>query len=230
MRATLRTIGLATAATLATTFAALAADKTPARPAAAPAAAPAPAPAPVAAPAFTWTGGYLGIQGGGLWNNFTSTVPSGTFSYRTGGGSFGLYAGYNMQFDGWVVGFDGSYNWDFSKQGNFDTGEDSKSKWHALARARVGYAAGSSFLLYASGGAAFANLFTERTVAPVGNDERSEAGWTLGAGIEGALTNNIITRLDYAYIHYNDFIGVAGNAYTTTLAQNQVTAGIALKY
>ena len=79
-------------------------------------------PAPVAvveeAPIFSWTGGYIGIQGGGLWSdsNVDNLDPdrfdfdTGVFGENFNGGLAGGYAGYNWQAGAWVFGAEGDFN------------------------------------------------------------------------------------------------------------------------
>ena len=59
-----------------------------------------PAPAVVVeeVPIFSWTGGYIGIQGGALWSHNSFTEDDfGVFSDNFNGGLLGGYAGYNWQ-------------------------------------------------------------------------------------------------------------------------------------
>ena len=49
-------------------------------------------------PIFSWTGGYIGIQGGALWSHNSLTEDDfGVFSDNFNGGLLGGYAGYNWQ-------------------------------------------------------------------------------------------------------------------------------------
>ena len=70
-----------------------------------------PAPVVVEVPIFIWTGGYLGLQGGGLWSDNSINEPdTGVFSDNFNGGLFGAYAGYNWQSGAWVFGVEGDVN------------------------------------------------------------------------------------------------------------------------
>ena len=66
------------------------------------------------APLFTWTGCYIGANGGGIWTRTEVTeVATGLsdgsvdFSGGLGGGQVGC----NYQFSSWVVGIQGDWDW-----------------------------------------------------------------------------------------------------------------------
>jgi outer membrane immunogenic protein len=86
------------------------------------------APPPPIIAVFTWTGCYVGGNGGGIWSNktFTNTnfipgvpalglpaIPAGTdFGSQTvSGGLGGLQGGCNYQVANWVFGIQGDYDW-----------------------------------------------------------------------------------------------------------------------
>ena len=121
-------------------------------------------PVPVAeVPIFTWTGGYVGIQGGGLWSDSSVNEPdTGVFSENFNGGLFGGYAGYNWQSGAWVFGAEGDINgvWNdetFNING-FDV--DVGSDYLASLRGRVGYAFDRT-LIFATAGVAFTQMSAE---------------------------------------------------------------------
>ena len=63
-------------------------------------------------------------------------------------------------------------------------------------------------MVYATGGFAFAGVSDNNNfniVNPLflaGDD--SVSGWTLGAGVEYAFTNNLTTRIEYRYTSYDN--------------------------
>src|SRR5215831_13022834 len=72
---------------------------------------PAPMMRPTAAP-YSWTGFYLGIEGGGGWaktrhTNALNGINSGDASIN--GGLFGGTYGYNVQAGPWVLGIEGDF-------------------------------------------------------------------------------------------------------------------------
>ena len=84
-----------------------------------------PAKAPVMLPKavpYSWTGFYLGIEGGGGWadtrhTNVMNGINSG--DVRINGGLFGGTYGYNLQLGSWVFGIEGDFSWSGIKK-NFD--------------------------------------------------------------------------------------------------------------
>jgi Ribbon-helix-helix domain len=79
------------------------------------------APAPAPAPLPSWTGLYIGVHAGAVWQNLSSgsiNDPNGfnASGPRTGGSALGgvggLQAGYNWQFaPAWVAGVEGDISW-----------------------------------------------------------------------------------------------------------------------
>ena len=63
-------------------------------------------PPAVDVPVFTWTGFYVGIQGGYVWTNL-DVDPGGFGIDDLNGGLFGGYVGYNWQYGAWVFGAEG---------------------------------------------------------------------------------------------------------------------------
>jgi outer membrane immunogenic protein len=124
-------------------------------------------------PAYDWNGPYLGLTGGYGW---------GTSSGWLGG----VYAGYNFQVDPhWIVGLEGD---------GILTNKSTNS-WDATVRGRLGYAY-DRFLFYGTGGVAFGNVESNDG----GNVESAtKVGWTLGAGIEAALSSKVTGRIEYRH-------------------------------
>ena len=169
------------------------------------------------APAFTWTGLYIGGHLGGAWSNidFSKNQPgvglveplSFSPSAFVGGGQ----VGYQMQFGNIVAGVELSYT----------VGEMSESKPSAvianrtrsvsldnifMATARLG-TTWDRWLGYVKGGYASANLDIDSNVTSTGvatsASSGRENGWTIGAGIEYAFTNNLIFGAEYDFIRFS---------------------------
>lgn len=188
--------------------------------------APQPAPvAPMAVP-FSWSGGYAGIRGGGVWINGDFSIPGATASENFNGGLVGGFVGYNWQFqNNIVVGVEGdlNYNWDENTYDVFGTDVEVGTDVSGSARVRLGYAIDHA-LVYATGGWAAARGYIEGA-----GDKETETfnGWTAGAGVDYAFTDKIFGRVEYRYTDYQDkdIIGI-----NTDLDQNEVTAGIGVKF
>lgn len=121
--------------------------------------------------AYNWSGAYIGINAGGGWLKDDGD--------NRNGGLIGGTLGYNFQPSGpWVWGLEGDLGY-FS---------NSDLKYLGTVRGRLGYATGS-LLPYVTGGLAVMN-----------DDGSARAGWTLGAGLEYALTRNISIKGEYLYV------------------------------
>ena len=59
-------------------------------------------------PAYTWSGFYLGVNGGGAWGSSSWTTTSG---FDTSGGFVGGTIGYNYQVEQAVFGIEGDIDW-----------------------------------------------------------------------------------------------------------------------
>jgi outer membrane immunogenic protein len=178
-----------------------------------------PAPVEQVAPVFTWSGPYLGLQGGGAWG---SADFSGVGSENLNGGLLGGFVGYNWQLDNNIVlGLEGdaSYNWNEQSVGL----DDYKFDTTGSVRARVGYAFDRA-LFYGAAGWTGAKGHVD---TPVGSDSATFSGWTVGAGLDYAFTDNVFGRVEYRYNDYGskDLMGV-----DTDFNQNVVGVGIGVKF
>ena len=69
-------------------------------------------------------------------------------------------------------------------------------------RGRIGYAA-DRFMPFVTGGAAFGDI---RASTPgFATQSSTNAGWTLGGGIEGAITQNWTAKVEYLYVDLGNF-------------------------
>jgi len=206
---------------------------------------------PVAhAPPFSCTCFYLGGELGWIRTDpvyTTGAVVLGTpflVSAATGkdGLSYGILAGYNYQTGNLVLGVEGDFQgWTVGKirytsiTGDFLTAH---SKWGGSVRGRVGYAADRA-LFYVSGGAAFVSSETSipTTGISIGGDD-TRVGWTLGAGIDYAFTNNWFTGVEYRYSQFESkslvypipVLNFGTIGLKQDLSNNQVTARIGYRF
>lgn len=220
----MRKILLTSVALLATSASAFAADL-PSRRAPPPAYIPPP-------PIFTWTGVYIGGQIGYMWGRepatFFSSSPSGVVG--------GAHIGYNYQVAQFVFGLEGDVN-GTSYSGSAATGfgpifASTKIPVDGSVRGRVGYAWDRT-LIYATGGAAFADI-KNTYLGPAGfaSTSRSRVGWTVGGGVEYAITNNWSVRAEYRYTDYGRYAdaGVLALPVNHHSTDNRVQVGFSYKF
>ncbi len=156
------------------------------------------------APAFSWTGFYAGVEGG---YDFLNTNYSGFGHNNLDAGLIGGVVGYNYQINQFVVGLEGNAGGVLGSSRNlFVPGANggtinTNSNYYADIRGRFGLAYDRA-LFYVAGGVAFGDVNT-KYYAPGGAFQASvnsdRTGWTLGGGMDYAITPNWIGRIEYRY-------------------------------
>jgi outer membrane immunogenic protein len=151
-------------------------------------------------PVYNWTGLYAGINGGYGWGSSTwNAFPS---SFNTNGGLFGGQLGYNWQSGQFVTGLEGDIDWSGIRgnSGLLGCGVipcQTKNDFLSTIRGRVGYAA-DRWMPYVTGGLAIGNI---RAVSPgFAGVDQTNAGWTIGGGLEVALVGNWTGKAEYLYV------------------------------
>jgi outer membrane immunogenic protein len=144
--------------------------------------------------AYNWTGFYLGLNGGWGWGS----------DGEGSGGLIGGTLGYNWQMNQIVFGIETDIAWSgIDTDGRCRGGLrcEVNNEWLGTARGRVGLAM-DRFMPYVAGGLAYGDVSARAT----GLRERSDvqAGWTLGAGVEFALTAPWTAKLEYLYVDLGD--------------------------
>jgi len=171
----------------------------------------------------SWTGIYVGLNGGYGWgradhafiiggsgggNIFSPYTTGGDFNNKLSGGIFGGHAGFNYQVWNFVAGLETSIDWSGLKGSSTDpfapfvpgiATYDTKLKWFATVTPRLGYAF-SNWLPYIKGGLAAGRVRStlQSTSGYEFSDGNDHIGWTIGAGIEYAWRNWIV-GLEYNY-------------------------------
>jgi outer membrane immunogenic protein len=204
-------------------------------------------------PIFTWSGLYVGGQIGYAWGNDPINVaivgiPVASFNDNPKGVIGGAHLGYNLQIAQWVAGLEGTVD------GTSVTGRTSapvvalrsgvtgstRSIVQGSIRARLGVAF-DRVLIYGTGGAAFAGFQNNYSVGfpsfLAEQDSKTRTGWTVGGGLEYAVTNNWSIRAEYRYSDFGrspDFpfssITLGTLSATHHLTENQVQAGFSYKF
>jgi outer membrane immunogenic protein len=159
-----------------------------------------PQPIAYSAPAFSWTGLYAGLHAGYGWGTVDTDIP-GAPNYNIDGFNGGIHAGYNHDLGGFVLGIEGDLNLsDIVYSEVFMAATTSlRVENFGSIRARAGFAA-DRFMPYITGGFAFGTgSFSVDAFGGSFTERQTHTGWTIGAGAEYAVTDNILLRAEYLY-------------------------------
>jgi outer membrane immunogenic protein len=168
------------------------------------------APPPVAfAPAFSWTGFYIGVNGGVQIDADNTDIIFGLI-----GGT----AGYNYQVGPAVLGVetDIAFAFDVSQNSNVLA----EQTYFGTLRGRLGYA-WDRFMPFVSGGLAYSDININNI--NVNND--IQFGYTIGGGIEAQVFDNWTAKLEYNFVSFDDVNGTG-----VQVNQNVVRGGLNLKF
>lgn len=193
-------------------------------------------PAPELPTFYNWSGIYVGGQVGYSWGSdraseFASAgrVPLGrSFDYSPSSFIGGARLGFNYQFGAVVVGVEGDIEGMNAAEGKGDLGGTVRVRqdWQGSVRARLGYSL-DRIMIYATGGVAFTKLEYAYVSPLAGLTETinsSRTGWTVGGGVDYALTDNIILGVDYRYTDYGRFDHVGAGAYLGRTVEHEPSA------
>lgn len=176
----------------------------------------APAKAPVAV-TYSWTGFYLGINGGGAWGKSSFDYVAGaSVGHNNKGGLIGATLGYNYQLPShWVLGVEADWDWASIKGSSScpNPAFECNTKISSIGtlRGRAGYA-WNNVLLYATGGLAWervnvetvnlAGLAIPTSGTSTNGTKKWVTGWTVGAGLEYGFAKNWSAKLEYLYADF----------------------------
>jgi outer membrane immunogenic protein len=161
-------------------------------------------PGPAYNPIYTWTGFYVGINGGGGWGR---SQWDGVDTFDVSGGLIGGTVGYNWQLGQAVLGAEGDIDWS-GIRGTTTVlcpgGCETRNKWLATVRGRLGVAF-DRFLPYFTGGLAVGDINATLPLPFLPGGSSSNAGWTVGAGLEVGLVSNVSLKAEYLYVDLGNF-------------------------
>ncbi len=154
---------------------------------------------------YDWTGAYAGVMVGASCEDgeFSTTVK---FLNAGCGFKGGGLVGYNLQMDSIVWGIEAGLESTGTLTHNRQPLADFKHSLPLIGRlnARVGYAMDDT-LLFVTAGGAFANgLLIDNVSTTATKLKAKHMGWSLGAGIEHAMTDQFRIRMDYLYTKFDD--------------------------
>jgi outer membrane immunogenic protein len=218
------------------------------------------------------SGGEKFGQSSGYQNTAASTLGGGpalpagfnyTGAFHADGQILTFFAGCDYQVNRWVIG--GEVDWSFTNMhsgnvflvpggiasnGGFGNVNDIwtlSEQWLSTARLRLGYAVADPWLLYVTGGAAWARIQTYETIltnptAPeTAFQTHDRFGWTVGAGVEYMLSRHWTARAEYLYVdlgRWTTFTNIPAGALGTdtftnlsvNLHQHIARVGVAYKF
>jgi outer membrane immunogenic protein len=184
-------------------------------------------------PYFNWSGVYFGLASGGGWGSSTHADSNfgNTAQFGIGGGLFGGTFGFNYQVGSWVWGLEGDLNWDRIRGSSgpvTGVNYDSYLQWLGTVRGRVGFAF-DRFLPYVTGGAAVVDVRGSVT-APVTimSGTNTQAGWTLGAGVEYAFTPSLSGKAEYLFVDLGASTPLPGDS--VDLKSHLVRGGLSWRF
>jgi outer membrane immunogenic protein len=199
-------------------------------------------PVKVALPApilFSWTGCYIGLEGGGAWGQGEQIANSGLNSGQTitgglslKGGIAGGTVGCNIQMSNFVVSGEADFSWTNKRGGRNDlplftatSFSETREKWLDTFRGRFGYAI-DRFMVYGTAGVAYAGSEVRVSDPAFGTfiDSRPRTGWVAGLGAEFAVWTGgaLDVTLKFEYLH----VGFETHQYVTPAT---VLAGIPIE-
>ena len=251
---------------------------------------------PPPAPVYSWTGGYIGANGGYGWggwnsNSLAAIFPDGVTTHadpNVQGWFGGVTAGYNWQTaPQWVVGIEGDFDWAGEKASDSATNTTSaptvgfpagigacdahpictttvvtntanewQKSWFATLRARAGYLVEPTWLVYATGGLAFAGTKfadTNSTTTTITNgigvivnpvtgaaggspvttssafsETQGRVGFAVGGGVEKSLGANWSVKAEYLFLDFGSHTFLSGTGIDTNikLIDNLVRVGV----
>ena len=189
--------------------------------------------AAVAGPALAqdadrFNGPFIGGQLGWQQDRQTLTIDGARASNNASGLGYGGQVGYDFRLGGSaVLGLEGAVT---GRTGSTDFEDfDLRQGRTFSATARLGYMVDDNSLLYARGGWANARFTVDD-----GADRVSESrdGFTIGAGYERYLTNNVSARIEYNYSDFgsDNLSDVFETNASIAYRRHAITAGVNFRF
>jgi outer membrane immunogenic protein len=166
-----------------------------------------------------WAGAYAGIYAGYATGKFGDAA-----NIKAKGFGGGAFAGYNMQNGGLVYGLDGDLG--LSRAKGTAGGVTAKQGFNSALRARLGYDLGPVMIYGAAGGA----LTRATATAGAVSDSNTHLGFTVGAGADIKVTDNLFARAEYRYNQFGSKDYALPAATSVNLRENEVRFGLGVKF
>ncbi|MBB4102713.1 outer membrane protein [Allorhizobium borbori] len=177
---------------------------------------------PISAPKGNWEGAYGGAAATYEMGRFGNNKD---YNARAFGGS--LYGGYNLQSGQIVYGPEADIGYSGKDGKSFSGTVKGSQGVNGSIRGRVGYDLNPVMIYGTAGLAASNNEVKDATTS----DSRTALGYTVGAGVEGFVTDKITARVEYRYTDYQakNFDLASGNK-KVDLDEHSVKVGVGYKF
>jgi outer membrane immunogenic protein len=187
--------------------------------------------------AFMWQGFYAGVNGGYGFGTaeFDPALGGASSENDTGGFQLGGQAGYNVDMGGFVLGAETDLQWTsiaFDEDvvgGTLTAGIDG----YGTLRGRAGMTF-DRVMPYVTGGLAYGwgSVKVEDGAGVTTSQTNMHTGWTVGAGLEAAATDNITFKAEFLYVDLGtqDYISAPGGTSDVNQRFSVVRAGINYKF
>ncbi|MBZ0228055.1 MAG: outer membrane beta-barrel protein [Bauldia sp.] len=172
------------------------------------------------------SGFYAGIFAGGGWGD--SVISN--IDPEVEGFMFGGLAGWELRRGGVVAGVEADIAFTGIDGVNAPASTSADINWLASVRGRLGFDAGSMVTIYGTGGLAFAHMDASVATLTPSSDSSTLTGYTVGAGIEARLMENLSGRIEYLYYDFNQSDFVIGTASQADLRLHTVRGALVYNF
>jgi outer membrane immunogenic protein len=207
-------------------------------------------------PAFTWTGFYIGGNGGYGWAANPGDITYNNLDVSAGpsasGGFGGGQIGYNWQgafgssfvvgIEADIQGADISDTFDGTTLGGITGSVRQELDWFGTVRGRLGWAWDQT-LIYATGGFAYGHVENTSVGSGFGEtislkSDADQTGFVVGGGIEKFIASNVWFKVEYQYIDlggesvtgFSEPSGIAIRSSPIDASFHTVRAGLNFKF
>lgn len=178
-------------------------------------------------PGFSWGGAYAGASAGYVWNKGTDKFGATSDNLAANAATVSGFVGYNYEISPAIIaGLEGELGYDWNKV-TTASGTRATGGLDTTLRGRLGFAYDRA-LLYVAGGYAGTAMKLERgttSASPWLN------GWTIGAGVDYAITDSLFLRGEYRYAQYaKQNVILAGATHAVDLSNQTLKVGLGMKF
>lgn len=178
-------------------------------------------------PGFSWGGAYAGASAGYVWNKGTDKFGATSDNLAANAATVSGFVGYNYEISPAIIaGLEGELGYDWTKV-TTASGTKATGGLDTTLRGRLGLACDRA-LLYVAGGYAGTALKLE-----TGTTSASTwlNGWTIGAGVDYAITDSLFLRGEYRYAQYaKQNVTFNSATHSIDLSNQTLKVGLGMKF